>query len=301
MSLIKELFGLFIRYSGFLYLIIRLFYRDKVGILLYHDPGFDRMDIHLKYLSKYFNFISLANLYDSIQNQDFSDLPSRSLVITLDDGCKDNFILLPLFRKYNVRPTIFICSEIVDTHRHFWWRAWKEIAPEKIVLSGLSNVKNISNCLKLQRLQICGFEQTMEFEERHALNLKEIRDMMEYVDFGSHTCFHPILTQCEDDECCNEITTSRKQIAKITGKKCLDLAYPNGDHANREVDLAKKAGYRSARTTLTGWNSVDTDLMRLKCIGIWDNSSINWLAAQLTGIPGVIKDTLVKLKKYRCD
>ena len=72
----------------------------------------------------------------------------------------------------------------------------------------------------------------------------------------------------------------------MTGQPCLDFSYPNGDYGEREVMLAKQAGYRSARTVDLGWNSLRTDPFRLKCLGTSDAASINRLAGDLSGVSG---------------
>jgi peptidoglycan/xylan/chitin deacetylase (PgdA/CDA1 family) len=117
-----------------------------------------------------------------------------------------------------------------------------------------------------------------------ALNQDEIAAMKDFVDFQSHTRFHPVLTTCRDDECGDEIARSKKEVEKLTAKECEHLSYPNGDYTEREIEIVKRAGYRSARTIDVGWNTINTDPYRLKITGIDDDASINMLAAQMTGV-----------------
>jgi len=49
--------------------------------------------------------------------------------------------------------------------------------------------------------------------------------------------------------------------------------------------LLKEAGYISGRTIDLGWNDLNTDPFRLKISGVSDGASINWVAAQLSGVP----------------
>ena len=74
---------------------------------------------------------------------------------------------------------------------------------------------------------------------------------------------------------------------RLTGRPCVAFAYPNGRYGRRELELVKRAGFRSARTTETGWNDPGTDPFQLRVLGMPDNASLNVVAAQSTGLPGL--------------
>jgi peptidoglycan/xylan/chitin deacetylase (PgdA/CDA1 family) len=277
-NLLKEITSCLIRYSGISFLIRNIYAKKRVSIIVYHDPEPDFLDKHLSYLSKKYNFISLESLVNAIHSKNWAYVPKRGLIITLDDGHKGNFNLLKIFKKYDVVPTIYICSQIVNTNRHFWFR---------VDGINVNNLKKSANEGRLKFLQEkIGFTPTKEYpeEERQALNKKEIILMKDYVDFQSHSLFHPVLTTCSDEECKNEIFQSKKEIEELLNKKCLHFAYPNGDYTEREIELVKKAGYLSARTIDVGWNDFNTNPYKLKAKMVTDSASINLLAAQLSGI-----------------
>ena len=108
-KLLKEFIGGLIRFTG-LFLLINWFLREKVTILLYHNPKVGIWEKHLKYLKKHFNFITLDTLIHSLCDKKWSLIPRNPLIITIDDGYKGNFELLSLFKKYDVKPTIYIVS-----------------------------------------------------------------------------------------------------------------------------------------------------------------------------------------------
>ena len=62
-------------------------------IISYHNPKPKIFKKHIEYLKKNYNFISLDKLVDAIHNKDWSAIPSKSLVITIDDGWKENYLL----------------------------------------------------------------------------------------------------------------------------------------------------------------------------------------------------------------
>jgi len=136
-----------------------------------------------------------------------------------------------------------------------------------------------------------GFAKEKEYPDRERLLLdeREINIMKDIVDFGSHSRFHPVLTTCSDEECGQEIIMSGKEVQALTGKECRHFSYPDGDYSQREVDLARKAGYLSARTCDFGWNGPGTDPFRLKVLEVADDASINWLICQMIGVSRWLK------------
>ena len=134
-----------------------------------------------------------------------------------------------------------------------------------------------------------GFEPTREYPARQALDLAEIGDMSPYADFQSHTKFHPLLSKCSDEKSYSEIQESKDRLTEMLNKRIHHFSYPVGNYTDREIQYAKKAGYKSARTCDLGWNTMHTDPFRLKAMGIDDNASVNELISQLYGISGFIR------------
>jgi peptidoglycan/xylan/chitin deacetylase (PgdA/CDA1 family) len=280
-GLLREAVSFAVRWSGVSFLVRALIARKKVGILVYHDPPPFLMKRHLEYLSKRYTFLPLGRLVDAVQGRDWSGIPPRSLVVTLDDAHRGNIELLPLFTRYGVRPTIFCCTQIVGTNRHFWFFAARD--PESL--------KRLPNNERLSYLEeASGFSPVREYspDERQALTYEEIAQMKDHVDFESHTRFHPILPTCSLEECDTEISRSKAELQLITGQLCRHFSYPNGDYSEREIELVQLAGYSSARTMDLGWNDVNTDPFRLKVIPVRDDASVNRLTADLSGVAGYL-------------
>jgi peptidoglycan/xylan/chitin deacetylase (PgdA/CDA1 family) len=71
-------------------------------------------------------------------------------------------------------------------------------------------------------------------------------------DVGSHTVSHPHLTEVADDgELARQLEASKAELETRLGRPCRTLAYPYGDHDDRVVAAARRAGY-SAACTLPG-------------------------------------------------
>lgn len=264
-----------LRATGAPVLVRNTYARRKVGILLYHDPAPEVLDAHLSYLSPRYSFITLAQLVDALRDRRWGALPPKAMVLTFDDGRSGNAALLPLFRRHRVVPTIYVCTQIVATHRRYW----SEDRPDREAL------KRLPHDERMARLEESGFSVTREFKDASpiALTGDDIDRMRGYVDFQSHTRFHPVLTTCSDEHCREEIELSKPEVEALSGRPCDHISYPNGDYAERERQLARESGYRSARTIDIGWNDASTDPYALRILGVSDDASVTRLAADLAG------------------
>jgi peptidoglycan/xylan/chitin deacetylase (PgdA/CDA1 family) len=280
--LIKEILAILIRCSGAPFLIREVLRRNRVTILMYHDPTPEVFAKHLKYLSRRYHFITLNQCVNTIHTRDGSKLPPKSLVVTFDDGYAGNYQLLPLFKAYNIHPTIYLCSQIIDTHRHLWFRT--DGVRERQQKGYRESLKKLPNRERLARLKTdYNFDPQKEFPNRQTLNRAELNEMTAHVDFGGHTQFHPILTTCTDDELRQELEGCKQDLEALLGQPCEHFCYPNGDYTEREIDAVKRCGYQSARTSDCGWNDTTTDPYRLKAMDIADDATLNGLIAQMSG------------------
>jgi peptidoglycan/xylan/chitin deacetylase (PgdA/CDA1 family) len=247
--------------------------KRRVSVLMYHDPSPDTMAAHLKYLRPRYHGVSLSRVVDAMAQNTWNDLPDFPLVLTFDDGWKGNVEAVDLCRRYGFPVTIYVCSEIVGTRRHYSWTTTSD--PESL--------KPLPTAQRLAILRRLGFAPGYEHNDRQAITRAEIHSMLDIVEFGSHTRFHPILTACTTEEAWDEIHTSRTELEALANRPCRHFAYPNGDYTRREVEMVKRAGYSSARTLDVGWNTPSTDPYQFRFLGTADDASVARLAADLSG------------------
>lgn len=289
---IKIVIGALLRFFGIYFIIREVICKNKTTIIVYHDPRPETFKNHIEYLSKHYNFIPLNRLVNAIQKKDKSDIPPKSLVITMDDGFKSNYKLLNIFKTYNITPTIYLCSHIINTNRHFWW---------KTGYPNLRKLKKMPNDLMFEELRDkVNYEQEKEYLERQALTMSEIVEMLPYVDFGSHSKTHPILINCSKDKCQDEIANSKEYLEHLLGKAIEDFSFPNGDYTSREIQCVKESGYRSARTLNAGWNDINSDICKLKVMVIQDDASINVLCSQISGFFPFLRFLYSQIKYKWC-
>jgi peptidoglycan/xylan/chitin deacetylase (PgdA/CDA1 family) len=158
-TLLKYLFAGFLYYSGLLYLYLflrdHIFGREKVRILLYHRildlqkerspcslPGVivsvKMFDQQMRYLSKNYHVISMESLVDRKKSN--LPFPKKGVVITFDDGWKDNYsYAFPILKRYHLPTTIFLTSGYIGTNKTFW--------PEQVI-SIIESGKNLKEKLK---------------------------------------------------------------------------------------------------------------------------------------------------------
>ena len=101
---------------------------NKFSTVLTMKPA--NFDEQMKYLHD--------NDYHSITLEQFDaymrgegDLPDRPVLITFDDGYVDNYEeAYPILKKYNMRGTIFLIINLMDTPGYLTWDQVKEMAAD---------------------------------------------------------------------------------------------------------------------------------------------------------------------------
>jgi poly-beta-1,6-N-acetyl-D-glucosamine N-deacetylase len=262
--------------------------RRRITIIFYHDPSPETLTTHLAALRRTYNLISLRQFVEARERGRLSTLPRKSLVVTIDDGHAGNFKLKPLLEELNVPVTIFLCSGIARAGRRFWF---------KHVPKEVESLKHMPDAERLKRLQAVGFDEAVETPQRDALSKDEIDELAPFVDFQSHTITHPVLPHCSSEKASEEIFRSKEDLEREYGFYVYALSYPNGDFSDREISLAKAAGYRCALTADVGFNSDRTDPFRLRRMCIDDNDDIDELLVKTSGLWAWIRG-LLKQKAF---
>lgn len=274
-----------LRWSGIPAVLRSGVQRDRVTILVYHRVDPESLDQHLSVLTRAYDPIPLAGYVEALRSGSLGGLPPRSLVITLDDGHKDDRALLDVFRAHGVRPTIFLCSGIAGTRRGFWWMAPPREAE-------IDRLKRVPNGDRLAALAAYGYSETRDAGQRVSLSHHEIGEMRECVDFQAHTITHPILSRCDEDQARREIAGCKTTLERVFGLSVYALAYPNGlaeDYGAREIAFAREAGYACAVTAEPGYNGTDTDPFRIKRICIPEGAGVSELLVRASGLAAFLR------------
>jgi poly-beta-1,6-N-acetyl-D-glucosamine N-deacetylase len=267
------------------FLFRELLQRRSVTFITYHAPTPEVFDAHLAVLKRLYHIVALSDYVAARERGASSRLPSKALVITLDDGHRSNHALKAVIRTHQVPVTIFLCSGIVGTSRRFWFQ-------HPAGMAAVQRLKGVDDTERLRTMKDYGFEETREFDDRQALSDSEIDDLRDCVDFQSHTVFHPILPRCQDDRAWFEIEKSRHELHRRLATDIYAFAYPNGSYSDRDVEFVKAAGYRCALTLDRGRNSDTTSLFRLHRVCVPDEAGRHELLVKVSGVWGAIAPAL---------
>ena len=88
----------------------------------------DDFEQHMKWLQEYgFTCITPGQLYDFVANG--ADLPEKPVLITFDDGYKDNYTnAFPIMKKYGMKGTIFVVTGFLGVYDNYLtWDKAKEL------------------------------------------------------------------------------------------------------------------------------------------------------------------------------
>jgi peptidoglycan/xylan/chitin deacetylase (PgdA/CDA1 family) len=273
----KKLFYKILRYSGLVFVFREFIQKNKVTFLLYHDPSRQAAEKTFPYLATRYNIISLKHFIEAARSGNSKAIPKKALVITFDDGHRGNYELLPLMQKLNIPATIFLCAGIINTKRHYWF-TYKTPNISKTAL------KKMTNKQRLAVLSKSGFTPEREFQTPQAMNHEQILEVKNFFDLQAHTMTHPCLPRCDANEAQEEIFKSKQILEKDYGLHINAIAYPNGDYSDRDIALANEAGYQCGITVDFGYNTLDTDLFRLKRLSVNDTGNLDELAVKASGV-----------------
>jgi len=262
-------------FSGFLnlYSSLRTRINPLCWVLMYHhisDQLVGQMlsnvsprlfEKQIKYLlSRNFKVISLTQLVESLKGN--STLPPKSVVITFDDGYKNNYIYAyPILRKYNLPATIFLTTGFLN-----------------------GSVKPTSFSGTYKKI----FSEYPQ--EGVPLSWEEIREMSENgIDFGAHTVSHPRLTKIPLKKAREEIEESKREIEEKLGKQVKCFAYPYGDYNEKIIELVKEAGFSCAAAGHPSPISKRTNTYKLGRIDPAIASDFHYFKALLSGFVSDLK------------
>jgi peptidoglycan/xylan/chitin deacetylase (PgdA/CDA1 family) len=252
-----------------------------------------------------------CGLEDAVERLQHHELPERAIVVTFDDGYRDNYCnAFPILQRCAIPATIFLATGAIGTGGVIWhdrvfraFRSTKVAALDFVrgieMIYPLTNINekrtaqarilqllwNLAEEDRLDRIEQLEKRLEVDGAETSAstmLSWDEVALMLRGgVAFGSHTISHPILSKLTDRRLREEIEDSKKIIESKTQKPVKAFAYPVGrreDFDDRAKHILKEAGYECGVTTIFGVNEIGQDPFELRRGSPWRNDIASFAA-----------------------
>ena len=240
----------------------------------------------MDYLARHFRLVSCKQVVDALNHG--RALPRRAVMVTFDDGFRDNYeVAFPVLRRLGVPGLFFLSTGYIGGHQMFWFdrvvylllrtaahslrldaldmtlELPEDAKPRRSVamqlLKRLKRVSETDRLLVLRQLEVAAGVLADEVESMSApMTWAQVREMARSgMEFGSHTVTHPILAMADAQQLRRELEVSKADIERATGRPVIALAYPVGgaNAVNAQVLAATaQAGYSIAFTYQSGVN-----------------------------------------------
>lgn len=274
-------------------------HRNSLTVLNYHrvedhsKPGFDtyRSNVsatpelfaaQMEYVKQHYNVITCDHLVAWLERQ--VKLPPYPVLITFDDGYKDNLIhAYPILKQHGFSAVIFLATAYIGRSIPFYWDyvaycfyhtqkdstqltphtfiSWCDNASrDRAISRWISLVKQLPEEEKQERIHALSAEFNLSIPEGVfaglSLTWDQVREMHgSGVEFGAHTVNHPILTRIPLSKVAVELADSKSKVETELGRPVVSFAYPNGQAADFSpsiVELVRKTGFNLAFTLMPG-------------------------------------------------
>lgn len=266
----------------------------------------------MEYLAKFTTVLPLSEVVGHLEARE--SLPPWTVVITFDDGYRDNYEnAFPILKKFGLSATFFLASDFIGTGKIIWhdqvFSSFNTASCPSFYLPEVNRHFDLKNDQSrreaefltrtiLRRLSETDREKRVKDLQQDLgatviaskpdlmLQWEHVREMAkENMSFGSHSVTHPILTMLPHFRVFEELTLSKKKIEDELGSPVDFFAYPNGmerDFNQRIQEMAQDAGYRAALTTVYGVNDIETPRFALRRYTPWESDigrfalKLNW-------------------------
>ena len=246
---------------------------DNEGYLQGLRP--DWLDAQIAHLTRHYEVIPLNQLLSCYEER--RHVPERSVVITFDDGFRDNLTEgLPILRRHGVTATVFVVTGCVfsgelpwpqrlgvlfqrsELQRFLFQPDTPGASPRHFALNSTAG-RHAAYLAVKEHLKPLGREQRealladlqrkmgVEPPRDRMLSLGELRELRAAGwEIGAHTVSHPWLARIPRAEAREEMERCREELREHLGIERPSFCFPAGSCSEELRVLARELGFRSA-------------------------------------------------------
>ena len=285
--------------------------RDRqVVILMYHsvmhpDAGQNTLGrimhrpevfrAHMEMVARYYDPVSVNDVLRFVRGE--TNLPSRAVAITFDDGYLDNYeTAAPILDATGVPATFYVAVNSIETGRLPWparlryaffstrfdhWTDHRGInrsltsgeERERTTLRASDYCATLSGGVQEEFLKSVGAE--LEVEDQNPgmmMNWDHLRSLAARGHIiGSHTMSHPNVAQISDEQARFELSESKSRLEAGLGSPVVHFSYPcpalTPHWKASTLEICRELGYKTAVTTDGGAVRKSDDPLRLRRAG----------------------------------
>jgi len=240
----------------------------------------DQTIAHLRRLGM--QFVSMSDLVAVLRGK--KSLAGRAVVLTFDDGYRDNLTLaLPILEKHQVPATLYAASGAFDRTMDVWYLRLEYIInrSERLSLAGAGlpdtlplgtiaeKIAAYAKATDVAHRDIARFKAYLfellpaskvpdeQLIEEKFMNWQELQFLARHplITIGAHTESHAVLAALSEESALDEMIRGRDRLTQMLGCPIEHFAYPYGGKTEcgaREFRLAERARFVTAVTTRYG-------------------------------------------------
>lgn len=227
----------------------------------------DVFRMQMAYVARNCTPISLNDVPAYLQGR--LPLPNRAVIITFDDGFRDNYeVAAPILEECGLRGVFYVPTSAVEG-RPIWFvrlRYWSVKARK----TRSEFLDASAHCASINELEREKFLATLEYANSVTDNLSmswsQIRELSARGHIiGSHTKNHPNLARIDEVEATCEIKDSKAELEQHLGHPVTHFSYPNPilfpNWNQVTMRLCVEAGYATCATSDAGTINKNSNLM----------------------------------------
>jgi peptidoglycan/xylan/chitin deacetylase (PgdA/CDA1 family) len=312
----------------------------RLTVLAYHriadvaDPGFDAyvsnvsaspraFRAQLDHLGQRFDVIDLGRLLAWLEGS--ADLPRRPLLVTFDDGYRDNFEhAYPALRERGLPAVLFVTTGFVDGGRSLYWdrlargfhrtrRSFLPLADGDLRWEGpgeraaalrevIRRLKQLPEDAKQTTvdaiLRSLGASDDDGPRPPLSMDWGQVRELASHgIAVGGHTHTHPILSRLPLERAQAEIRTCLERIEGELGQPARSFAYTNGgaaDFGPEHERFLSQVGVRAAFSLVPGparWTEVRARPLAIRRVAVHrHDDDMARFEAKLAGVARLAHD-----------